>query len=346
MAPRTDAGTRAAGRPMPSSSTALSVAVPDQLAVDDISLVGSDRHDPRHHRAVGRRQDDDDPDPDRRPRSRPAGEVRVLGEDPRHFRRADPRADRLHAPVVHALPGPHGPRERRLRRVAVRHPVPRHRRTREVLELVDLWDVRGRRAGRAVGRHAAPAGTRLRPRPRAGAALPRRADRRASTRSCAARIWEELHRLRDAGRTLLVTTQYVNEAEECDTVALIADGRLVALATPDELRREAVGGDVVEIETAALFDGAALAGLPLVTRVRQDGPRRITVIVDDAGTALPDVVEAVRARGGEVTSGREDRPSFDEVFATLVERDRPRPRRRPRLGADVAEPTTTRTRRP
>ena len=48
-------------------------------------------------------------------------------------------------------------------------------------------------------------------------------------------IWEELHRLRDAGRTLLVTTQYVNEAEECDQVALIADGRLIALAPPEEL---------------------------------------------------------------------------------------------------------------
>ena len=71
-----------------------------------------------------------------------------------------------------------------------------------------------------------------------------------------ARIWTELHRLRDAGRTLIVTTQYVNEAESCDRVALIADGRLLALATPDELRREAVGGDIVVIETAAIFDGA------------------------------------------------------------------------------------------
>ena len=77
-----------------------------------------------------------------------------------------------------------------------------------------------------------------------------------------ARIWEELHRLRDAGRTLLVTTQYVNEAEACDKVALIAEGRLLALATPDDLRREAVGGDMIEVETATLFDGEVLAGLP------------------------------------------------------------------------------------
>src|SRR4029077_12189724 len=55
-------------------------------------------------------------------------------------------------------------------------------------------------------------------------------------------IWAELHRLRDAGRTILMTTQYVGEAGLCDGVALISEGRLAALATPEELRRSATGG--------------------------------------------------------------------------------------------------------
>ena len=136
-----------------------------------------------------------------------------------------------------------------------------------------------------------------------------------------AKVWEELHRLRADGRTMIVTTQYVNEAESCDMVALIANGRLLALATPDDLRRQAVGGDVVVVETAALFDGELLTGLPFVRHVRQDGSRQVTVVVDDAGTAMPDVVEAVKSRGGEVVSAREERPSFDDVFAALVQRD-------------------------
>ena len=49
------------------------------------------------------------------------------------------------------------------------------------------------------------------------------------------------------------------------------------------------------------------------------GRATLTVIVDDAGTATPDVVEAIRARS-EVVSAREERPTFDEVFAVLVER--------------------------
>src|SRR5256885_5453856 len=69
-------------------------------------------------------------------------------------------------------------------------------------------------------------------------------------------IWNEFRRLRDAGRTLVVTTQYVGEAEYCDRVAVLAGGRLVALATPEELRRMALGGEMIEIETAAAFDGA------------------------------------------------------------------------------------------
>jgi ABC-2 type transport system ATP-binding protein len=250
-----------------------------------------------------------------------SGRVTVLGEEPRRFRR-ETRERIGYMPQSFTLYPDLTVRENvdfvgSLFGMLFRS---RRRRTREVLQLVDLWDVRGRRAGRLSG------------------GMQRRLEL-----SCAlvhdpallfldeptagidpmlrARVWEELHRLRDAGRTMLVTTQYVNEAESCDKVALIAGGRLLALATPDELRRQAVGGDVVGIQTADVFDGFALQELPFVRQVRQDGPRHFTVVVDDAGTATPDVVEAIGARGGEVVSAREERLSFDDVFAALVERD-------------------------
>jgi hypothetical protein len=84
----------------------------------------------------------------------------------------------------------------------------------------------------------------------------------------------------------------------------------------------AIGGDRIEIETAAPFDGSVLRQLELVREVDQDGPSHLQVTVDDASTALPDVVQAVTDRGAEVTTAREVRPSFDTVFATLVERQR------------------------
>ncbi|HYH93459.1 MAG TPA: DUF4162 domain-containing protein, partial [Candidatus Saccharimonadales bacterium] len=69
-------------------------------------------------------------------------------------------------------------------------------------------------------------------------------------------------------------------------------------------------------------DPAPLAQSDVVRRIEHDGPRRLRVTVDDAASALPEVVEAVTANGGEVASAREYRPSFDEVFAILVQRDR------------------------
>jgi len=199
----------------------------------------------------------------------------------------------------------------------------RRRRTREVLELLDLWDVRGKRAGRLSGgmqRRLELAGTLVHDpallfldEPTAGV------DPLLRTR-----IWDELHRLRDAGRTVLVTTQYLTEAEGCDLVAMIAEGRLIALATPDDLRRQAMGGDLIELETTGRIDGVALAATPSILRVRQDGPVNLAITVDDVASATPDVVEAIEAIGGEVATVREVRPSFDDIFATLVARDRAR----------------------
>jgi ABC-2 type transport system ATP-binding protein len=250
------------------------------------------------------------------------GKVRVLGEDPVAFRRQT-REQIGYMPQLFTLYPDLTAREN-VDFVASLFGIlwrTRYRRTREVLQLVDLWDVRGRRAGDLSGG--------MQRRLELACALVHNPALLFLDEPTAgidpllrARIWEELHRLRDDGRTLIVTTQYVNEAEECDAVALISGGRLIALAEPDELRRSAIGGDVIEVETAAAFDPASLARSPLVRSLDQEDSRHVRVVVDDAGTALPDVVEMIREAGGEVVSASEARPSFDAVFATLVERDR------------------------
>ncbi|HEX7223646.1 MAG TPA: ABC transporter ATP-binding protein, partial [Candidatus Limnocylindrales bacterium] len=197
----------------------------------------------------------------------------------------------------------------------------RRRRTKEVLTLLQLWDARNRRASNMSGG--------MQRRLELACALVHQPDLLILDEPTAGidpllrvTVWEELHRLRDAGRTLMVTTQYVSEAEECDQVALIAGGRLIAYAPPEELRRQATGGDIIEIETAKVVDASSFESLPGVLRVRQLEPRRIRVTVEDAATGLPGVVEAVGATGAEVASAQEQRISFDEVFAELVARHR------------------------
>jgi ABC-2 type transport system ATP-binding protein len=249
-----------------------------------------------------------------------SGEITVLGERPTRFRRSTRErigympqlftlypdlTGRENVDFVASLFGLLWPRRRR--------------RIKQVLKLLNLWDARNRRASKLSGGMQRrlelacalvhdPALLIL-DEPTAGIDPLLRVT-----------VWEELHRLRDEGRTLLVTTQYVNEAEECDQVALIVNGRLIAVAPPEELRRTALGGDAIEVETAGLFDGTVLDTVPGVHHVQQIGPRELRIRVADAATGLPTVVDAVGEAGGEVVSARELRLSFDEIFAELVTR--------------------------
>ena len=195
----------------------------------------------------------------------------------------------------------------------------RRRRSRAVLELLGLSPLANRRAGKLSG-----------------------GERRRLELACAfvhepsllvldeptagvdpilrRTIWDEIHRLRDGGVTSIVTTQYVTEAEEVDRVAVISGGRLIALDSPRALRRRALGGELIEVETAATFDAAALANGDGIRNIHQTGLRTFKADVADAGEAAPTVVEAVTAAGGEVVSVREFKPTFEEIFAAIVEK--------------------------
>jgi ABC-2 type transport system ATP-binding protein len=138
------------------------------------------------------------------------------------------------------------------------------------------------------------------------------------------KFWDEFRRLRELGRTLFITTQYVGESEHCDNVAVLQQGKLIALGPPDDLRKQALGGDVIEVEPRRLVDAATLSELGGIREVQQAGPRKLLVYAEDAGEATPRVLEAIASQGGEVVSSREYRPTFDEVFTRLVnEADEP-----------------------
>jgi ABC-2 type transport system ATP-binding protein len=260
------------------------------------------------------------------------GELRVLGEDPRLFRRHT--RERIGYMPQHFVLYEELTASENVSFVAALFGLlwPRRgRRVRQVLELVELWDARNRRARHLSGG--------MQRRLELACALVHEPTVLFIDEPTAGldpdlrqRIWTEFRRLRDAGRTLVVTTQYVGEAEYCDRVAVLAGGRLVALATPEELRRMAFGGDVIEVETAAAFDGTLLQHVDGVREVRQSTPRRLMVVTDDAGAATPRIVREIGTAGGEVVSSSEYRPSFDEVFSELVraedeqDRDRSVPR--------------------
>lgn len=265
-----------------------------------------------------------------------AGRVSVLGEDPRRFSRRT-RGRLGYMPQLFTL-YPDLSAMENVDFMASLYGLlwfRRWRRVREVLRFVGLWDARRRRASQLSGG--------MQRRLELACALVHEPAMLFLDEPTAGvdpilreRIWGELHRLRDAGRTLLVTTQYLAEAEECDAVALIAEGRLIAHATPDEMRKEAMGGDLIDVEADHGVDLATLQDLPAVRGIRRiNGGGVLRITVDDAGTATPLIIEAIGRAGGEVRSTSEARPSFDEVFAALVARDR---RERENASTEAAGP--------
>jgi ABC-2 type transport system ATP-binding protein len=135
-------------------------------------------------------------------------------------------------------------------------------------------------------------------------------------------IWDELRRLRNDGRTLLITTQYVSDAEYCDAVAMIVDGELVALDTPDGLRKAVFGGEVLEVTTQTPVDANVLAPVEGIVAVQQPADRQLIVTTLDAATTSPQIMEVLRQRGIQVVGIEEHQPTFDEVFTGLVARRR------------------------
>jgi ABC-2 type transport system ATP-binding protein len=140
------------------------------------------------------------------------------------------------------------------------------------------------------------------------------------------KFWDAFRDLRHEGRTLFVTTQYVSEVENCDFVGLMSDGGLLAVDTPTGLRRRAYGGDMVDMTPERPLERAELAGLralPFTTGpIRYAGENTIRLTVDDATTAMPQIVEWGTAHGIKIDSISQESPSFDDVFVELIRRHR------------------------
>lgn len=133
------------------------------------------------------------------------------------------------------------------------------------------------------------------------------------------KVWSEFRRLRDAGRTLFVTTQSVTDAEYCDYVALLVRGNLVAIDRPEDLRRQVFGGEVVDVRTRGEAHPRVLTRVPGVIEVRQRSADHVVVIADEAATTVPRIVDAMQDAGDRVLSAEKYEPSFDDVFVALVE---------------------------
>lgn len=134
------------------------------------------------------------------------------------------------------------------------------------------------------------------------------------------RFWELIHTMAADGVTVLVTTHYMDEAEYCNRLVLIFQGRIVATGSPTELKQRAMTGDLLLIECDRL--GPALDALrhaPDAQDVALFG-NALHVVVPDAQTGIPRLRAVLSAQGVAVSRIEPIRASLEDVFVSLTAR--------------------------
>jgi ABC-2 type transport system ATP-binding protein len=131
------------------------------------------------------------------------------------------------------------------------------------------------------------------------------------------RFWESIHSLAAAGRTIIVTTHYLDEAEYCNRLCLISRGRIIAAGTPDQVR--ALSRRIaLTITCAPVARGlAALLSRPELgeTAIYGDGLRLVTADPAAARAAVPALLARAGVRQESIV---EDAPTLEDVFVQLV----------------------------
>jgi ABC-2 type transport system ATP-binding protein len=138
-----------------------------------------------------------------------------------------------------------------------------------------------------------------------------------------AKFWVAFRALKAEGRSLFVTTLYVTEAEYCDHVAILSHGRILVVDTPENLRLRAFGGQIIEVRAPEIGHATRplFARIEGIRAIDTSVPGRAKLVVDDASSASPAVMDLLREANIQVEDIEQYRPTFDEVFVRLMEQE-------------------------
>ncbi|QQR45990.1 ABC transporter ATP-binding protein [Myxococcus xanthus] len=133
-------------------------------------------------------------------------------------------------------------------------------------------------------------------------------------------LWDVVAQLKARGRTVVLTTHYMDEAEVlCDRLVIIDRGRVIARGTPRDIITTLGAEQVIELEAEPSPDLERLRPLPSVVAAQRHAGR-ITLRVRELHLALPEVLREVAAGGGQLLHLSTRRPTLDDVFIDMTGR--------------------------
>jgi ABC-2 type transport system ATP-binding protein len=132
------------------------------------------------------------------------------------------------------------------------------------------------------------------------------------------RFWDLIYALAGDGVCVVITTHYMDEAEYCNRIALINGGRLVALGSPGELKRDAIRGEILLVEGED--PGAMLEALQDAPGARDVAPfgSSLHIVVDEAGRDRPAIEARLKERSLRWSRIEPIKPTLEDVFVQLV----------------------------
>lgn len=139
------------------------------------------------------------------------------------------------------------------------------------------------------------------------------------------RIWEYIRRLKQGGLTILMTTNYLDEADQlCDRIAILDRGRRVALGAPEELKKR-LGGDRVTVQFGSEQDrleelaGSLKRDLPFVSEIKvSPSSHELEIRVTSNEEALAPLIQKIHQNGLAVVAIQYSRPTLEDVFITYA----------------------------
>ena len=130
-------------------------------------------------------------------------------------------------------------------------------------------------------------------------------------------MWDLVRAIRERGKTVFLTTHYMEEAEHlCDRVLVIDHGRIVALDSPADLVRGLKSEIRILFTAAPGFDPAPLRALPGVSRVEKNGEK--VIVAGQGDRLIVVVINALDAAGARFRDLRTEQPDLEDVFLALT----------------------------